>query len=39
MSVTVVGLVQWIPDIINLRGTTIGVSYNIIFLYAGLITN
>ena len=30
---------QWIPDIINVGGTTCGVSYNRTFLYAGLKRN
>ena len=31
--------VHWIPDIINVRGTTIGVSYNRTFLYPGFQRN
>ena len=31
--------IQWIPDIINVRGTTIGVSYNRTFLYPGFKRN
>ena len=31
--------IQWIPDIINVRGTTIGVSDNPTFLYPGFKRN
>ena len=31
--------IQWIPDIINVSGTTCGVSYNRTFLYAALKRN
>ena len=31
--------IQWIPDIINVRGTTIGVSYKRTFLYTGFKRN